>query len=928
MGFRLTFPSASMTLRALLFLVAATLAPRLIGQVVINELSASNWSGPTDNFGEREDWIELYNTTAAAVDLSGWYLSDSQTNNTKYQIPPGTTIPANGRLMVWCSGRGSTAPPVHTSFKLTQCQADRAVLSDASGNIVDNFQFTDPTQTDHSWGRTTDGAGTWALFLTPTPNAANAGGGSYYVAKPTMSVDAGYHPGAVSVALACATPGAAIRYTTDGSEPTATSTAYAAPINIAATSVLRARAFAPGLPASFIETNTYFIGVTHTVPILSCAGDDAETLLNGNGGIEPVASMEYFGADGVLRDEVVGDMNEHGQDSWAYDQRGFDWVTRDQFGYSSAIEYPIFRISDRDKYQRVIVKAAAGDNYEFGPGQPAHIRDAYVQSMSQMGNLRLDERSYEPCVLYINGQYWGVYDLREKVDDHDFTKYYYDQGEFDIQYIKTWGGTWSEYGGAQAQADWDALVAYIMGNDMGDQANFDYVDSQLNWKSLIDYFCLNSYVVCADWLNWNTGWWRGMNPDGDHKKWGYILWDEDATFGHYTNFTGIPDQSPNADPCTVETLPDPGGQGHTNILEKLINENEMVHDWYVNRYIDLGNTLFSCDFMLPYLDSLINNIAPEMAGQVARWGGSVADWQNNVQIMRDFIEARCVTIQEGLVDCYELEGPFDVVFNVDPPLSGEIQVNSITLPEYSFHGTYYGGITTTLAPLPAAGWVFSHWEVFQGSNLLPSTTDSLVTVDFAAADSIVAHFIPPIRYEVLLDVEPRGGGSIAFDGVTYTSFPALTTVGEDVDVPIQILPALYYDFLYWDLKNDAANSYLPGDTTAPALTGRFFTTDTIIAHLKPQEYVFYVANAFTPNDDGYNDTFKPIINVVDLESFIFQVFDRWGGVLYETNDPWAEWDGTAGGSDVPLGVYPFRAYAVDAIKKDVHELFGHVTIVR
>lgn len=101
--------------------------------------------------------------------------------------------------------------------------------------------------------------------------------------------------------------------------------------------------------------------------------------------------------------------------------------------------------------------------------------------------------------------------------------------------LKTWGGTWSEYGGAQSQADWNALRAYIMGNDMGDQVAFDYVDSQFSWKSLIDYFCLNSYTVCADWLNWNTGWWRGMDPNGDKRKWRYILWDMDATFGHYTN---------------------------------------------------------------------------------------------------------------------------------------------------------------------------------------------------------------------------------------------------------------------------------------------------------------------------------------------------------------------------------------------------------
>ncbi|MFN3875292.1 MAG: T9SS type B sorting domain-containing protein, partial [Flavobacteriales bacterium] len=357
-------------------------------------------------------------------------------------------------------------------------------------------------------------------------------------------------------------------------------------------------------------------------------------------------------------------------------------------------------------------------------------------------------------------------------------------------------------------------------------------------------------------------------------------------------------------------------------------ENETVRDWYVNSYIDLGNTLFSCDFMLPFLDSLVANIAPEMPRQVARWSGSVAGWQANVQVMRDFIQQRCVTIQQGLIDCYDLEGPFQVTFTVDPPLSGEIRVNSIWLPQYPFTGTYYGGINTSLEARSADGWTFSHWEVFGPDAITPSLTDSLARIAFTGADSIVAHFIPPTRYEVLLNTVPPNAGTITFDGTAYTNLPAVVSVGEDLPLPFSITPGLYYDFLHWDFKNDAVNSYAPGDSLAKEQVARFLTTDTIIAYLKPQEYVFYVANAFTPNGDGYNDTFRPIINVVDIASFELQIFDRWGGVLYATNDPWAEWDGLANGREVPGGVYAWRAYAVDHIKKDRYELFGHVTIVR
>lgn len=912
----------------LLSLLAGAFALPVGAQVVVNEVCASNMAGYADNYGEFEDWFELYNTTASPVDLSGWWVSNRAGNPLKWQIPAGTAIAGNGRLVFICSKRDEVVGGfIHTNFNLNQREEDHVLLSDPAGNGVDDFEFTfgQRTKLGHSRGRTTDGAATWSLITTPSPGTANTAATGDYLDRPVLSPAAGFYGGGQSVSIS-GPAGATIRYTVNGDEPTATSAVYGGPIAVNATTVVRAACFG-GTPTqtSFTETNTYFIGVDHSVVTLSIAGNDLDDLLGGNGGIEPWGSFEYFGEDGALRDEAVGQFDEHGQDSWAYDQRGFDYVTRDQTGYNDAIHYPIFRTKDRPKYQRLIIKAAAGDNYEFGPGQPAHIRDAYVQALSQTGHLAVDERSYEPCVVYMNGQYWGVYDMREKVDDHDFTNYYYDQDEFNIQMIKTWGGTWEEYGGPQASADWNALLTYINTNDMGDAAAFEYVDSQLNWESLVDYFCLNSYTVCADWLNWNTGWWRGLDPNGDKKRWRYMLWDMDATFGHYTNFTGIPDQSPNADPCNPEVLPDPGGQGHTVILQKLISENEMVHDYYVNRYIDLGNTLFSCDNMLSFLDSLVANIAPEMPGQVAKWGGSVAGWEANVQVMRQFIIDRCVAIEEGLVDCYDLEGPYDVVFNVDPPLSGTMRINSVIPETYPFTGTYYGGINTTLAPIPEEGWVFSHWEVFSTNTITPSVEDSLVTVVINAADSIVAHFKPPTRYDIVLDVFPRESATITFDGTTYEEFPTTVSAPEGQDLVFSVEPAMYHDFLYWTVKN---NLYTPEDSTQKSLTAQFWSTDTIIAWLKPQDYVYYTPNSFSPNEDGINDVFFPVSNVVDLERYDFSVYDRWGGLIYKSVDPYEGWDGTSGGKDLPMGVYPFRALVTDAIKKDQYEIFGHVTLFR
>jgi gliding motility-associated-like protein len=340
----------------------------------------------------------------------------------------------------------------------------------------------------------------------------------------------------------------------------------------------------------------------------------------------------------------------------------------------------------------------------------------------------------------VNGNYWGVYELREKIDDHDYTKYYYDQDKYNLQYLKTWGGTWMEYGAPDAIPNWNALRNYIATNNMGVPANFNYVDSLLNWESLCDYFVMNSYIVSQDWLNWNTSWWRGMDPLGDKKKWRYTLWDMDASFGHYINYTGIPDPSANADPCNVEGLPNPGGQGHTDILEKLINENPIVEQYYITRYADLINTYFSCDYMNQLLDSMINEIQPEMQGQVNRWGGTFAGWQNRVNVLRNFIDQRCLALEQGLMDCYSLTGPYDCTFDVSPALAGEIKVNSVWAPTYPWSAQYFGGITTNVIAQANPGYVFDHWEFTAGPMILPVTEDTN-SININSPEQIVAVFV-------------------------------------------------------------------------------------------------------------------------------------------------------------------------------------------
>ncbi len=714
-------------------------------QVVINEYSFSNFNGPTDAFGENEDWVELYNPTASPVDLTGFYLSDKAGNLTKWQVPSGN-VPANGYTMVFYSKRGTVSgAEIHPDFTMSQTQGEWIILANAVGNVVDSLKVQKVTKENHSYGRQTNGSTTWKLFLSPTPNAANTGGIDYYTPRPILSVAPGFYTTAQTVSITCPMPGATIRYTLDGSAVTSASPVYSTPLNIATTTVVRAGAFSATNEPSFMETNTYFINVNHTIPVVSVCGANVYTLIangqqGGPSGPNKVGHFEIFEQDKSFIDEGQGHFNKHGNDSWAYAQRGFDFIMRDEMGYNNEVHHKIFPEKTREDFQRLMLKPAANDNYPYGGGGGAHIRDAFVHTLSLRADLKLDVRTWRPCIVYLNGQYWGVYELREKVDDSDFTDYYYQQNKFNIEYLKTWGGTWTEYGAPNAQPNWNSLVAYVAGNNMGVQANFDYVDSLLNWKSLVDYFVLNSYVVSQDWLNWNTAWWHGLNPANDKKKWRYTLWDMDATFGHYINYTGIPDPSANADPCNVENLPNPGGQGHTPVLQKLINENPIVEQYYITRYIDLVNTSFSCPSMQQLLDSMIAEIQPEMQGQVTRWtGGSYAGWQAKVQELKDFIDMRCTALTQGMIDCYNLTGPFLTTFDVTPNGAGEIKVNSTWAPSDPWSTSYFGGIVTLLDEKANPGFVFDHWEADNGP-LDSIATNSQNSISVTGPGTIIAVF--------------------------------------------------------------------------------------------------------------------------------------------------------------------------------------------
>lgn len=801
----------------------------LDAQLVINEFSCANRNIITDDFGQYEDWIELYNNSASAINISGYFLSDDATNPTKYQIPAATSINANGYILFWASGRNvNNGSSFHTNFKLTQTTTEEIVLSNTLGVIIDSLTIR-PNQVNHARGRFPDGSATWQVFTNPTPGINNTVGYSGYAETPTFSLQAGVYPNAQVLTISTSSAALTVRYTSNGEDPNASSTQYTGPININSNTIIKAASFSSSaaIRPSFIETNTYLIGVSHTMPIVSLGSLDYDNLFN-NIMPEIVSSCEYFNSAGVFQFEAVGESDPHGNDSWAYPQKGVDFVVRDQYGYDNDIDYQLFPTKPRTKFQRFMLKAGASDNYPFTGGPGCHLRDAFIQTLAEKANLNVDLRSNDHCIVYINGQYWGLYEMREKVNDPDYTDYYWGQKEEDLDFLSYWGGLNVRYGSAD---DWNDLYSYMMANDLSVPANYNAVAARFDIASVIDYIVLNTWSVNSDWINWNTMWWRGRgNPE---VKWKYALWDMDNTFNLGQNFSGWPTTGFDADPCALDNNFENAGpnEGHLDMFNRLMANPEFKQR-YVNRYAELINTSLSCGYALAHLDSIINHITPEMPAQIARWGGSVSQWQDNLTFMRNQITGRCEYIENnGVVNCYEVNGPHELAFNVSPAGAGTIRFNELQIPQYPWSGAYFGGVNGEIEATPSgAAYEFWYWEVFH-HNLLSDSTQSLNEFLISGADSIVAHFKIIETHQITYIIDPDGGGSVSINGITPAAFPFTATYNEATPITLTATADPNYNFLnysatYHSFTPDAANNLVMIQVD---------TTDTVVVHFLPKQ---------------------------------------------------------------------------------------------
>ncbi len=690
---------------------------RLDSQVVINELMASNAGGITDpDFGDNADWLELYNTSSGVVDISGWRLSDSEGDSVKWFFPPGTSIPPHGFLVVWTDGYDTG---FHTNFKLAS-EGEAAALYDANGALADQVVFGEQL-TDVAYGRKTDGNLPWGFFDRPTPGSSNNTSTFYqdYVRQvPVFSLQGGFYDGPQTIEIKDLYQAGTIRYTLTGAAPTVSSPSFDQPVLISTTTVVKARMFYPGQLPGPVVTNTYFIDEafdTRGLAVLSLSSDPAYFFSPDSGLYvqdfkppwEYPVHLEFYEPDGLPGFHHDAGVAVGGENSWILPQKLLNIYSRKKYG-SGHFDYQLFPNNPRTRFGDIILRTSGNDwsNTLFRDGMMQGLIDAQSD---------LDNQDFRPCAVYINGQYFGIHNIREK-QDADYTEYYHHIPPDKLDYIENNAEVKEGNDTAYQQ-----LVALLTNGVSGD-ANYQELASIVDIRDFTDYILSEIFVANTSWGH-NIALFRERK---DGAKWRWLLHDYDRGFnlGNVNN-TGMT--------WATATNGTEGSNGPwaTLFLRKML-ENESFKQQFISRFADHLYITFN-----PYtINQRVNRhadwIRNEIPYHVGRWAGttssygdgipSVTFWENEVAKLKQFGVARNRYMWDDLNTFFNLQGTSILRLQVSDVKKGDIRFQDMVVPAYPWTGSYFQSRSFSLAAEARQGFQFNHWEKRVGEQtvLLPA----------------------------------------------------------------------------------------------------------------------------------------------------------------------------------------------------------------
>lgn len=584
--------------------------------------------------------------------------------------------------------------PFHANFKL-KAEGESLVLTDSTGVLVDSLD-TGRLFTDTSVGR--DPAGSNLLvFMTPTPEALNTSQGrSGYAAMTSASPEGGFYPGSMSVTLSIP-PGAVVHYSLNGEEPTTAHPQYTGPVTLFdGLTAFRARAFEAGLWGSQITTETYLVGpVPQTLPIASVITEP--DLLFGPSGIyvnsfsrnEVPAHIEFFELGGSrLLTQDIGLKLHGGFSARLNAQRSLRIIARG--GYSlGEMEVDLFPELGFDTYKQFLLRNAGNDWCR------AHMRDALMHRITAPEDLEI--MALQPTVVLINGEYYGIQNMRERQDeDYLASRKGVDPDNVDILELANADVVEGD------SVHWDNLMDFVNSRDVNDPLVWADIETRVETDNLAAHCIMQVWCGNDDWPQNNIKWWRPRTPEG---RWRWMMYDTDFAFGRFG--------SVNEDVLSHLY----GSSAATAELFQALMENDRYRQRFINRYADYLNEHFLPQRTRQVMFGIYEEMEPEIDRHTARWraegpfGGTLSrfTWIDELRDISSFLGDRNEVARQQIRSEYGIPGDFTLSLDVSPADSGSVQLTAIEISE-SWSGEYFQYVPVEMTAVPAPGWEFDSWS--------------------------------------------------------------------------------------------------------------------------------------------------------------------------------------------------------------------------
>ncbi len=690
-------------------------------QIFINEIMSLNISTVADEDRDFGDWIELVNGGTETVNLAGFSLSDDVHELNKW-IFPQVSIESGQYLLIFASEKNRFDPGnLHTNFKI-KSEGESIFLSNSAGVVIDSISAIQ-LYGDISYGRNFNDFNNFTYFNAPTPGEANGGNGysELITEKPIFSLTGGYISG-TSVSLSSES-GASIRYTTDGSLPKASSTIFSSPITVSSGIVLKARIIEEGKLPGPIATKSYLMASDVddlSLPMISISADPEE-LFGGNGlfnlnpGIlEKQVYFEFYNSENSLGLESNAGMKIFGNESGTgYDyQQSLALFARRKYG-NGKFKYRLFKEKNIDSFESFIMR---NDNGEY------NIFDAVGNGLVQD---ILAVQAVQPVVVFINGEYWGVLNMMEKINEH----YVADNFNIDADSIDVLNGFetdepfyhpgWPIAGNIDKYAE---LTDFLQDHNLSMEANYQTAKTMIDIADYATYQNAEIFMANVDWPGNNMKFWR---EKGEKGKWRWIVFDIDAGLAAWK------DDGFDATYNTLEIATEPDGPSRTPwgtestwpnppwstfILRGLL-ENKEFENLFIATICDLMATNFKPENSKPWVDARADLVINEIGNHENRWDAS-GSWyiEDNRNTAKRFLENRGEQIIEHYKNYFHLSDHMKELIVSVPRKGGSVRVNNQLIKEYPFSGNYFEGLELTLSAIPDIGFQFMGWEGIESPN--------------------------------------------------------------------------------------------------------------------------------------------------------------------------------------------------------------------